>query len=156
MWLEPTLAYNFTEIRINVFVSFKSGQNQFSPVPPLKNLSWVLLVPKMLRLTLFSLSIFGLLSPLGFSNSTTPSEEETSQTLLINFSHKCKIFCLYNELIRNLPNSPTVKPPYYLALCCWWSLWGLQRSTLVHLQQLELKIPLLWLTPSLSFLAINE
>lgn len=63
--------------------AFLRGQNQFSPVPPLKNLSWVLLVPKMLLLTFFSLSKSSLLSPLGFSNSTTPSEQETSQKGLL-------------------------------------------------------------------------
>lgn len=61
----------------------KPNQSNHSPVPPLKNLSWVLLVPKMLLLTFFSLSKSSLLSPLGFSSSTTPSEEETSQTGLL-------------------------------------------------------------------------
>lgn len=50
---------------------------QFSPVPPLKNLSSVLLVAKMLLQIFLSLARSSLLSPLGFSNSTTPSKEQT-------------------------------------------------------------------------------
>lgn len=82
---------------------FLRGSKEFSPVPPLKNLSWVLLVPKMLLLTAFSLSKSSPLSPLGFSNSTTPSEEETGHRITNND----KIPCLEQPLL-NFPGIPGI------------------------------------------------
>lgn len=50
-----------------------------SPVSPLNSLSWVLFEPKMLLHTTFSLSTVSLLSPLGFSSRTTPSDQENKE-----------------------------------------------------------------------------
>ncbi|TNN82159.1 hypothetical protein EYF80_007527 [Liparis tanakae] len=54
-------------------------QNQFSPVPPLNSLSLESLVPKILLHTFFSVAKLSLLSPFGFSSSTTPSKQQTAR-----------------------------------------------------------------------------
>lgn len=77
----------------NVFEYLK----HFSPLWSLKNLSWVLLIPKMLLHTFLSLSKSSLLSPLGFSSNTTPSEEQkhshaglSNTGTILKLCHTCK------------------------------------------------------------------
>lgn len=113
------------------------SKKQLSPVAPLKSRSWVAMVPKMLLLTLFRLSRSSLLSPLGFSSSTTPSEEQSrrvrrvSPTCLLLMAGFCAI----------IQRGPLVwldeweTRMRYLSLCCWRSPSSSRRRKLVHSEE---------------------
>lgn len=90
--------------------------------------------------------------PSGVLQQHHPLWRTNHQAWLLNIKRE---ICAIKHPLSGLFVDCTVEiyPMSYLSLCCWRWPSGLNRCRPVRLEGLEQRIPLLWSTPNLSFLA---